>query len=170
MLTYPPWQASFVIKLIPRVPGANKHFSVCYVRAYLVVTCDEEISVNINTATLAAVPLLEGLQAEDLTALIQQIQSRTYEKGETLFLTGDPGGALLIVVSGVVELFVYDENQNRIVLNQVGSGGFFGEVSLFDNGPRTANAIATETTEILILRQEVMVNFLRRHPDGAIHV
>ncbi len=126
--------------------------------------------VNINTATLAAVPLLEGLQAEDLAALIPQIQTRTYEKGETLFLTGDPGGALLIVVSGVVELFVYDENQNRIVLNQVGGGGFFGEVSLFDNGPRTANAFATETTEILVLRQEVMVDFLRRHPDAGIHV
>jgi CRP/FNR family cyclic AMP-dependent transcriptional regulator len=126
--------------------------------------------VPIHFSTLAAVPLLEGLHADDLNALAPNIESRTYGKGEALFLKGDPGGALLIVVSGVVELFIYDDDQNRIVLNQVGAGGFFGEVTLFDSGKRTANAIATETTEILVLRQNVMVSFLQRHPDAAIHV
>jgi len=71
--------------------------------------------------------------------LAPNIETRNYEKGETLFLKGDKGGALLIVVSGTVELFVYDENRTRIVLSQVKEGGFFGEVSLFDTvcGRRT---------------------------------
>jgi CRP/FNR family transcriptional regulator, cyclic AMP receptor protein len=123
-----------------------------------------------NHTVLMAVPLLEGLSPDDLNVLTPNIETCVYEKGETLFLIGDPGGALMIVASGVVELFVYDDDEKRIVLSRVALGGFFGEVSLFDNTLRTANAIATERTEILILRQNVMVNFLRRHPDAALHV
>ncbi len=126
--------------------------------------------MTINFQSLSNVPLLEGLQPEDLNTLAPNIETRNYEKGETLFLKGDKGGALLIVASGNVELFVYDEDRQRIVLSQVGPGGFFGEVTLFDNSERTANAIATESTTVLILRQDVIVNFLRRHPDAAIHV
>ena len=56
------------------------------------------------------------------------------------------------------------------MLSQVGPGGFFGEVTLFDNGERTANAIATEQTEVIILRQEIMVDFLQKHPNAALHI
>ncbi len=126
--------------------------------------------VTLNYTTLATVPLLEGLQPDDLNALAPNFESQTYEKGDTLFLKGDPGGALLIVLSGKVELFVYDENQNRILLSQVTQGGFFGEITLFDSSERTANAIATETTHVLLLRQKVMVDFLVKHPDAAIHI
>lgn len=124
----------------------------------------------INQSTLAGVPLLEGLPPDDFNVLAPQIETRLYDKGETLFLQGDPGGALLIVVSGAVELFIYDENANRVVLSVVKTGGFFGEVSLFDHSARTANAIATELTEVLILRQDVMVDFLSKHPSAAIQI
>jgi len=126
--------------------------------------------VNINTTTFSFVPLLEGLEAEDLAYLVPKMEQRTYAKGETLFAQGDPGGALMIVVSGKVELYIFDARGSRIVLSQVSAGGFFGEVSLFDNGERTTNAIAVEPTEVVILRQEVMVDYLRKHPDAAIHV
>ncbi len=125
---------------------------------------------NFNLNALASVPFLEGLHPDDLHALAPRIESCTYEKGETLFLMGDRGGALLIVMSGAVELFIYDDNESRIVLSTVTTGGFFGEVSLFDDGLRTTNAIATEDTHALILRQEVIVDFLRKHPDAAIHM
>jgi uncharacterized membrane protein len=125
---------------------------------------------TLNYTTLATVPLLEGLHPEDLTELAPNFESQTYEKGQTLFLKGDPGGALLIVISGTVELFVYDENQNHIVLSRVTQGGFFGEITLFDSSERTANAIATETSHVLVLRQKVMVEFLLKHPEAAIHV
>jgi uncharacterized membrane protein len=127
-------------------------------------------AVNFNLSSLSSVPFLEGLHPDDLHALAPRIETHHYEKGETLFLMGDKGGALLIVVSGAVELFIYDENESRIVLSTVTVGGFFGEVSLFDDGLRTTNAMATEETDVLVLRQEVIVDFLRKHPDAAIHM
>jgi CRP/FNR family transcriptional regulator, cyclic AMP receptor protein len=120
--------------------------------------------------TLAHIPLLEGLQPDELTALEPHIEHRQYTKGETLFLKGDPGGALMIVKGGSVELFLYDEEGNRLVLNVVTTGGFFGEVTLFDKEPRTTNAMATEDTDVLVIRQETMVAFIHKHPDAAIHM
>ena len=125
---------------------------------------------TLSPTMLATVPLLEGLSPEDLVALSPSLEKRTYDAGETLFLKGDPGGALLIVVTGSVELFIFDEHESRILLSPVKAGGFFGEVSLFDGGERTANAIATETTQVVILRQDVMVAFLYKNPKAAIHV
>jgi uncharacterized membrane protein len=52
----------------------------------------------------------------------------------------------------------------------VPAGGFFGEVTLFDQSTRTANAMATQHTRIVLLRQDVMIDFLRRHPESSIHV
>ncbi len=120
--------------------------------------------------TLATVPLLEGLEQDDLKKLAPYVETHSYKQGETLFLQGDPGGALMIVASGEVELFIYDDHQNRVVLSRVGSGNFFGEVTLFDNSSRTANAIATVPTDVLVLRQDVMVAFLSKYPNAAIHI
>ena len=121
--------------------------------------------------TLTEVPLLEGLHPDDLSALAPHVEMRKYGKGDTLFLKGDPGDSLMIVVSGNVELFLYDDlGEDRIILSQVSSGGFFGEVSIFANDKRTANAMATETTEVIIIRQKVLYDFLRKHPEAAIHM
>ena len=124
----------------------------------------------INYSKLVAVPLLEGLHAEDFKALAPDIEIKRYSPGEILFHQGDAGGALMIVAHGAVELFIYDDNQTRVVLEHVDEGGFFGEVSLFDGSARTANAIATAPTEIWLLQHEVMTNFLRKYPDAAIHI
>ena len=124
--------------------------------------------VDINV--LAHVPLLEGLQPEEFRQLSQYWETRVYELGDTLFIRGDPGGELIIVLDGEIELFIYDEGNAHVVLNVVKSGGFFGEVTLFDRGARSTNARAIKTTQTIVLRQEVMIAFLRKHPDSAIHI
>ncbi len=124
----------------------------------------------IEFSQLAHVPLLEGLQPDDFTELQPFIQTRVYGTGETVFLEGDKGGALMIVISGEVEIFILNDSNARIVLSHVTKGGFFGEVTLFDNGTRSTNARATQPTQIIILTQDVMVGFLQRHPDTAIQI
>ena len=123
-----------------------------------------------DVSLLGNVPLLDGLSAEDLSELVALAEMRQYESGETLFLKGDPGGALLIVIEGEVELFLYDDNNRRLILSQVSTGSFFGEVTLFDNSPRTTNALAIKPTHVLLLHSEVILDFLRKYPDAAIHV
>ena len=124
----------------------------------------------IEYGLLASVPLLAGLSPDDFSQLVEFTETRQFESGETLFLKGDPGGALIVVIDGEVELFIYDDNNRRLVLSQVESGGFFGEITLFDGSPRTTNALATKPTRVMLLRREVMITFLNKYPDAAIHI
>ena len=131
---------------------------------------DKPTFAELNYALLAQVPLLEGLQMDDFTELAPSLEAQVFEPGDTLFLQGDPGGALVIVLDGEVELFVYDDTNKRVVLSVVKAGGFFGEMTLFDQSTRSTNARSTQHTRIVVLRQEVMTSFLRKHPESAIHI
>lgn len=126
---------------------------------------------NFDAATLlATVPLLEGLDIDAFNALTPQLEFRSYKADEILFNKGDPGGALLIVLEGSVDLFIYNERNEAITLAQVANGGFFGEVSLFDNSGRTTNARALSPVRVMILRRDVITQFFQDNPPAAIHM
>jgi CRP/FNR family transcriptional regulator len=126
--------------------------------------------MSLDRSALTAVPLFEGLDAEELDILIGHIDTLTYQPGDLLFSEGDPSGSLMIVGSGAVEIFVYDENHNPIVLNTITQNGFFGEVTLFDNTPRSTNARIAGPTELYVIHRDDMVDFLHKHPDAAIKI
>lgn len=119
---------------------------------------------------LATIPLLQTLDVDALAVIAPQTEFRSYRAGEMLFSRGDPGGALMIVLSGKIDIFIYNEHDQTIKLSVVEAGGFFGEVTLFDGSPRTTNARATETTQLLILRREIISQFFLEHPQAAMHM
>ena len=126
--------------------------------------------MSFHYSMLASVTLFQGLDLHELQALMDAIQTREYAAGENLFVEGDPGGMLMIVVSGAVEIFIYGENNTSITLNTINVGGFFGEVSLFDGSQRSTNAVARQPTTVATLSRDVMVDYLHKHPSAAINI
>jgi CRP/FNR family cyclic AMP-dependent transcriptional regulator len=126
--------------------------------------------MSLDRGALTTIPLFEGLDGQELDILIGHIDTMTYQPGDALFSEGDPSGSLMIVGSGAVEIFIYDEQHNPIVLNRITRGGFFGEVTLFDNTPRSTNARIAEPTELYVIHRDDMVDFLHKHPDAAIKI
>lgn len=126
--------------------------------------------MSIHYSMLASVTLFQGLDLQELQALLGAVETRSYAAGEKLFVEGDPGGMLMIVISGAVEIFIYGENGTPIVLNTINPGGFFGEVSLFDGSSRSTNAVARGETEVATLSREVMIDYLNNHPSAAINI
>jgi len=82
--------------------------------------------------------------------------------------TGDPGGALYVIRSGEVEVFFKNDTGERILLETARTGDFFGELSLLDNGPRTAAVVATEDLEALRVDRNDLDYLFHRHPDAAL--
>ncbi|HEV7764977.1 MAG TPA: DUF1003 domain-containing protein [Thermoanaerobaculia bacterium] len=117
---------------------------------------------------LAMVPLFQRLSATERADLERVLERRTYPLGEQIFAISEPGDSLYVVGTGVVELFVKDDAGGRIVLTVCGQGEVFGELSLFDGGPRTASAVALEETTLLVLDRDELLEFLRRHPAAAL--
>jgi len=117
---------------------------------------------------LATVPLFQRLSDHERGDLERVLESRSFAAGDEIFAIGEPGDSLYIVGSGSVELFVKDDTGSKIVLTVCAAGEVFGELSLFDGGPRTASALALEDSTMLVLDRDDLLAFLQQHPAAAL--
>src|SRR5262245_3813484 len=102
-----------------------------------------------DAALLAEVPLFAFLDEQERSSLAERIDHVKFKKGDMIFNYGDPGDSLYVVCTGEVEMFFKDATGNRVLLETAKAGDFFGEISLLDQGPRNASAVATEDTDML---------------------
>jgi uncharacterized membrane protein len=120
-----------------------------------------------DAALLAEVPFFQLLDEEERAVLAQQLDEVKIAAGTTMWEYGDPGGVMYLVRSGSVELFMRDDTGERIVLETVGIGEVFGELSLLDGGSRTASALVIEELDALHIDRGDLDHFLRVQPAAA---
>src|ERR1700685_4569216 len=110
--------------------------------------------MSIDASILNEVEHLRELGEKEKEALAEKIELLRYAAGETIFNYGDPGHALYIVRSGEVEIYVKNDQGEKIVLETSQPGDVFGEISLLDGGTRTAWVAALGDVELLRLDRE----------------
>src|ERR1700747_1315393 len=86
---------------------------------------------------------------EALAEIAQRTVARRYRKGSILFVQGEEGERCFAIVSGTVKLSAYHADGREAVLAVLGPGDVFGELALFDEAPRSADATALEDSELL---------------------
>ena len=92
-------------------------------------------------------PLFLALDEEASVALRASMVEIDFTRGQVVFAEGDPGDRLYVIVDGKIKLGTTSNDGRESLLAVLGPGEMFGELSLFDPGPRTATATAlTETT------------------------
>jgi uncharacterized membrane protein len=126
--------------------------------------------VPADTQLLRAVPLFERFNDEERDLLASQLDEVEFQAGQMIFRRTDPGGAIFIVASGEVEVFIEDSTGSRIVFEKVQPGHFFGELSLLDGESRSASAQATASTRALRIDRQDLENLFARHPTAAMDV
>ena len=117
---------------------------------------------------LGTVPLFQRLSSHERGDLERVLERQAFSAAEQVFAVGEPGDSLYIVGTGTVELFVKDDAGGKIVLTVCGPGEVFGELSLFDGGPRTASAVALEEATLLVLDRDDLLAFLQQHPAASL--
>ncbi len=122
----------------------------------------------IDHQILAEIQFFELHDEEDRKALARLIDQIDFKAGSRLFETGDRGDELYIVRSGKVEIFIRNVAGEKIVLTEAGPGDLFGELSMLDQGPRTATAVALEDTELIVLNRDNLLLFFQKKPDAAL--
>ena len=123
-----------------------------------------------STALLRSIPLFEGLEEDDLIALSAALEPRSFRAGSMIFAQGDVGSAMYIIESGDVNIHLPGEKSHRISLKDIARGEYFGELSLFDDLPRSASALATSNAVLLELQRETLENYLDRRPRAAMAI
>ncbi|MES1206035.1 MAG: DUF1003 domain-containing protein [Pseudomonadota bacterium] len=123
-----------------------------------------------DAALLAEVPIFQLLDDDERRLLAGDLDVVRFGAGEHVFDYGDPGDSLYVIKSGEVEVFFKDDTGTRIVLEVLKGGDFFGELSLLDNGPRTASVVVTRPVEALRVDRRDIDHLLRLHPEAALEL
>ncbi|MFA6108373.1 MAG: Crp/Fnr family transcriptional regulator [Candidatus Latescibacterota bacterium] len=118
-------------------------------------------------AFLRQVPLFECLSDDELQVLSSATIARTFTRDSVIILAEEEGDTLFIIRRGQVKVSIVSEDGREVILSLLGPGAVFGELSLLDGKPRSANVIATEETELVMLRRADFVQLIYRVPRIA---
>ena len=87
---------------------------------------------------LARAGIFQGVEPSAVSALTKQLQPVDFPRGHTVFAEGEPGDRLFIIISGKVKIGRRSPDGRENLLTIMGPSDMFGELSIFDPGPRTS--------------------------------
>lgn len=114
--------------------------------------------------------LFEQLTSEQAEQLERRASLRGFQKGELIYVPGDSSQAVLVVAKGRVKIKGITPEGKEFILAFVEEGELFGELALFDDGPREEFAEAAVATEILALRRDDLLRTLEQRADVVLRV
>jgi len=123
--------------------------------------------VDERAGTLGGSPLFAALDSEAQEALRRSMEEIRLPRGQTLFSEGDPGDQLYVVTQGKIKLGRTAPDGRENLLAVLGPGEMFGELSLFDPGPRTATATAVTAATLSGLGHHDLQPWLQDRPEVA---
>src|SRR5262249_8969655 len=95
---------------------------------------------------LARAGIFQGVEPTAVAALAKQLHPVDFPRGHIIFNEGEPGDRLFIIASGKVKIGRRSPDGRENLLTIMGPSDMFGELSIFDPGPRTSTA--TTVTEV----------------------
>lgn len=128
------------------------------------------VSVAAPVDLLRRAPLLQSLSEAELQAIAELASRRRCRAREVVVQQSDPGDELFVLLSGHLKVLSTDPEGRDTALSVMGPGEVFGEVALLDGGPRSATVVALEACELLVIRREHWLRFLKTSPETAIQL
>lgn len=119
---------------------------------------------------LAKVDLFKLLDDDELSEFAAVIDIVHVSAGETLFRVGEHGESLYVVNSGAVELFIQDTTGQKIVLKVAEKDDIFGEISMLDERPRSATAVALSDAKLFVLDRDDLLLLFQKNPDSGLNM
>jgi CRP/FNR family cyclic AMP-dependent transcriptional regulator len=115
-------------------------------------------------------PLFTALDEASATTLRASMTGVKLSRGQVLFKEGDEGDRLFVVVDGKLKLGTTSNDGRENLLSILGPGDMFGELSLFDPGPRTATATAVVDSKLLTLANDQVIGWVKEHPQVSLQL
>jgi len=123
-----------------------------------------------DEAVVRTAPLFSALDDESAASLRASMTLVKVSKGNTLFKEGDAGDRLFVVVEGKLKLGTSSIDGRENLLSILGPGDMFGELSLFDPGPRTTTATAVTDARVLALAHDQVIGLVTQHPQVSLEL
>jgi HEAT repeat protein len=118
---------------------------------------------------LKSVPLFEGLSLDDLLSVDAALGQEEYLSGETIVRQGEAGTTLFLLAKGNASVRLGADAGGKEVA-QLSPGDFFGEMSLFDDQPRSATVVALNDATLLTLERDRFSTLVLQRPDVLLQI
>ena len=112
---------------------------------------------------LQKAPLWSGLTEKELRVIARSFKELKYESGDIIVRKGEAGIGFYLVADGSVEV-----RSDGKVLSKLGPGQFFGEMSILDGQPRSADVVALEPSRCLALTSWSFKSIVSNQPKMAL--
>ena len=112
-------------------------------------------------------PLFASLDAEAAAALRSSMTEQVTPRGTVIFAEGQIGDHMYVIIEGKVKLGHASPDGRESLMAVLGPGEIFGELSVFDPGPRAATATALTDARVLALGNTALRSWLAGRPEVA---
>ncbi len=124
------------------------------------------VAGGVVPAALRRVKIFADMPDADLARFLTFMEMQTVRQWTAVVNQGDLGDAMFLVLEGEVRVRLMIENRETTLVT-LGAGDFFGEVSLFDQGPRSADVIANTDAVLLKISHEAFTKLSSVAPELA---
>ena len=107
-------------------------------------------------------PLFDKIPARECRELVKNMHPRHFKKGEKIFSSGEIGASVVLIRNCGVEMKAAEK-----LLAELNPADFFGEVALILDEPRTADAIATDDSELIFFLRSDLEEWVKRSPRSG---
>lgn len=119
---------------------------------------------------LQNIPLFEGLSALQLEQISRMAVRRKVARNTTIVRVGDSTDSLFVIVSGSAKVLNRDTEGHEVILSLLGAGQCFGEMGLIDGSPRSADVVANENCELLVIAKTDFKKALAENVDLCLNI
>jgi len=123
------------------------------------MACKPEVLKNI--------PLFALLDDDETAVLASQVDFKTFAARERVYKAGDPGGVAYVLVSGKVRVSTVDEDHQEVIVDEPGTGEFFGFASMLEQTQHQTSAFALEESACLEISRDDILILLERKPHAG---
>jgi CRP/FNR family cyclic AMP-dependent transcriptional regulator len=116
---------------------------------------------------LARAGLFQGVEPRAVSELTRQLHHVDFQSGHTVFAEGESGDRLYIIISGKVKIGRRSPDGRDNLLTILGPSEMFGELSIFDPGPRTLSATTITDVRAVSMDRDALRAWIADRPDVA---
>ncbi|NQT34933.1 cyclic nucleotide-binding domain-containing protein [bacterium] len=131
---------------------------------WLQISFSKEKRVSDTRRILSNLPLFENLSMRQWRELSDLFHKRTFTKDEIIFKNGTPGLGMYAIIDGSVAVYENEDGVD-VEIARLGSGDFFGEMSLVEEVERSATIVALETTRLIGIFRPQLKDLMHRRPQ-----
>jgi len=111
---------------------------------------------------LKKTPIFARTSDASLASMVKSAVKKSVPAGTKIVEEGQGGVGFYLILSGRAEVI-----QGGKKLAEFSQGNFFGELTVIDGAPRTADVVAIEDTQVLVITQWAMRSIINSHPEIA---